>query len=119
MASSMDMVKVILLLLSIAGFYGTWVLLMNNGTGEQMAKLGDHGPHWLPGTQEPLRRVYTGVGAVDHQLTVLAVFFWEVVDGGMPNASLHAFHLAGQFGAAWTIVVLEGLRKGNRGKIIS
>lgn len=115
----MDIVKVVLFLLSLAGFYGTWVLLMNNGTGEQMAKLRDHAPHWLPGTQEPLRKVYTGIGAVDHQLTVLAVFFWEVVDGGMPNGSLQVFHLAGQFGAAWTIVVLEGLRKGNRDKVIS
>lgn len=115
----MNIIKIILLLLSIAGFYGTWYLLMNNGTGEQMANLRDYGPHYLPGTKESLRRVYTGVGAFDYQLTVLAVFFWELIDGSMPNGSLQVFNLAGQFGAAWTVVVLEGLRKGNRGRIVS
>ena len=92
---------------------------MNNGTAEQMANVRDYGPHWLPGTKQQLGRVYTGVGPVDYQLAVLAVFFWELVDGSMPNGSLQAFHLAGQFGAAWTIVVIEGLRKGNRGRIVS
>lgn len=119
MASSVNIVKVTLLLLSIAGFYGTWILLMNNGTGKQMADLRDHGPHHLPGTNMPLRMVYTGIGAIDNQLTVLAIFFWQVICGGMPNGSLQAFHLAGQFGAAWTIVVLEGLRQGNRGRFVS
>ncbi|MCJ1300475.1 hypothetical protein MMC08_003272 [Hypocenomyce scalaris] len=119
MALPLNPVKLVLFILSIAGFYGTWVLLMNNGTAEQMAHIRDHGPHWLPGTKEPPRRLYIGIAPIDYQLTILAVFFWKVVDGSMPNGSLLAFHLAGQFGAAWTIVVLEGLRKGHRGRVIS
>lgn len=116
---SINAVSLSLLLLSAAGFYSTWSLLMNNGTVDQMIHIRDVGPRLLPGTQEPIKTSYTGIELVDSQLGVLALFFWEMVDGSRPNASLFCFYFGGQLAAGWSLLILEGLRNGNRWRIIS
>lgn len=119
MAVPIGPVKIMLAILSAAGFYGTWILLINNGTAEMMAHIRDIGPRLLPGTKEVLKTSYTGFGWIDYQLTVLTCFFYGLVDGSMPQASLQAFHFAGQFPAAYIIAMMEGMRKGNRGKLVT
>lgn len=84
-----------------------------------MIHVREVGPRVLPGTDAPLERSYTGIGKLDYQLTVLALFFWELVDGSRPNASLLCFHFAGQITAGWGLLMMEGLRKGNRGRFVS
>ena len=49
--------KAALLMLGIAAYYFTWHLLINNGTQDLMAGIRDNGPHYLPGTEEPLVQI--------------------------------------------------------------
>ena len=111
--------RLALLFLSAAGYYFTWYILLNNGTTDYMAHIRDIGPRLLPGTKEPIRTEYTGVAAIDYQLTVLALFFWENVDGSNPAGSLFCFHFATQVACGWGLLMIEGLRRGNRWALIS
>ncbi|KAL8827341.1 MAG: hypothetical protein Q9170_007054 [Blastenia crenularia] len=120
MSLLLNITKLLLLGLSGIGFYSTWYLVMNNGGADFMADLRDHGPHTLPYTDEaPLKKHYTGIGLVDYQLTVLTLFFYNIVDGSHPNASLQAYHFAGQIIAGWSLLMLESLRAGNRMRLVS
>ena len=112
-------VKLILLLFSALGFYFTWFLFLKNGSNDHMVHVRDVGPQVLPGTTAPLRTSYTGIHKLDHQLTTLCLFFWQLVDGSQPNASLLCFHFGGQLAAGWGILTMEKLRSGNRGRIIA
>ena len=110
-------IKVGLFFLSAAGYYTTWYFLSNNGTANHLAytrKL-----QLLPGTEEPVRTVYTGVPAIDDQLTVLTLFFWEIVNGSNPSASLFCFYFATQVACGWGLLVMEGSRHGNRWNLVS
>lgn len=111
--------KLCLLALSAAGFYTTWYLFYCNGTRSLMVHVRDVGPPILPGTDAPLKTSYTGIGKLDYQLTVLTLFFWELIDGSLPNASLLCFHFVGQISAGWGLLMMEALRAGNRRSIIS
>ncbi|KAL9601484.1 MAG: hypothetical protein Q9179_002853 [Wetmoreana sp. 5 TL-2023] len=111
-----------LLLLSLSGlaFYLTWYIFMNNGAAQKMQDIRDNGPDILPYTDGgPLRKTYTGIAMVDYQLTILVLFFYNIVDGSHPNACLQAYHFFGQAIAGYSLLVLEGLRYGNKWKIIS
>lgn len=84
-----------------------------------MIHVRDVGPRILPGTDAPLKTSYTGIGMLDYQLTVLTLFFWELIDGSRPDASLLCFHFAGQITAGWGLFTMEALRPGNRRSLIS
>lgn len=107
------------ILLWVLALYSIWYLLLHNQTGDLMSRIRDFGPRLLPNTKAPLKTSYTGIPPVDYQLTVLTLFFWEIVDGYPPQASLQAFHFFGQFLAAICLLMIEGYRRGNRGKLIS
>ncbi|KAG8532877.1 uncharacterized protein KY384_002755 [Bacidia gigantensis] len=111
--------KVILPLLSVLGYYLTHYLIAHNGTVDRMVQIRDVGPRLLPGTSEPVRTVYTGIPYIDDQLGILTVIFWEQVDGSRPDASLFAFYFGAQIFPAWGVIMVEGLRKANRGRLIS
>jgi len=119
MSSLINATKFALSLLSAAGYYGTWYLLLNNGTTTYMSHIRDYGPKILPGTDEPLKTVYIGISSIDYQLTVLTLFFWELVDGSHPAASLFCFHFATQVACGWSLLMIEGLRRGHRWMMIS
>ena len=119
MSSLINATRLALLFLSATGYYATWYILLNNGTTDYMAHIRDFGPRLLPGTKEPLKTVYTGIPAIDYQLTVLALFFWENVDGSNPAGSLFCFHFATQVTCGWGLLMIEGLRHGNRWRVIS
>lgn len=119
MSSLINATKLALVFLSAAGYYATWYILLNNGTTDYMAHIRDVGPRLLPGTKEPVRTVYTGIPAIDYQMTVLALFFWEIVDGSNPAGSLFCFHFATQIACGWGLVMIESLRHGNRWTLIS
>ena len=108
-----------LLLLCGAGYYGTWYLLLSNGSTDHMSHIRDVGPRLLPGTNEALKTVYIGIRVIDYQLTVLTLFFWELVDGSNPSASLFCFHFATQIACGWGLLMIEGLRRGHRWKMLS
>ena len=121
-ASSTGIVRgtqVALILLTCFGYYLTWGMVHKNGTVELMRSIRDRGPHMFQGTNEPLRKTYTGFAIIDYQLVVLAVFFWEMVDGSRPGASLLCFHFAGQVGAAYILLQMEGLRPYKRDTVLA
>lgn len=111
--------KLCLLALSVAGFYTTWCLFYYNGTHSLMVQVRDLVPRTLPGTDAPLKTSYTGIGELDYQLSVLTLFFWELIDGSRPNASLLCFHFVGQIAAGWGLLMMESVRAGNHRSIIS
>ena len=105
--------------LIFAGLYFTHILLFKNGTVGLLEHLRDNGPRNLPGTKEPLRLVYTGIKKIDYRLTVLETIFWPISHGSHPYLSLQAFYFVGQVAGAWGLVMLEGTRSGNKGRIVS
>ena len=119
MSTLINVTKLVLLTLCAAGYYGTWHLLLNNGATDHMSHIGDVGSRYLPGTTEHLKTVYVGISAIDYQLTVLTLFFWEMVDGSRPTASLFCFHFATQVACGWGLLMIEGLRRGHRWRVIS
>lgn len=119
MSSLFNATKAALVFLSAAGYYTTWYFIFNNGTIDHVAHVRKLDPQLLPGTKEPVRTVYTGVPAIDHQLTFLTLFFWEIVNGSHPSASLFSFYFATQVASGWGLLVIEGLRPGNRWSLVS
>jgi hypothetical protein len=111
----------LLLLLLIAGaaFYCLWVVASNNGLFEQIGGNVKQKVPMFPGSNSPLVLKYIGVGAIDRQLSNLVTFFGPLVTVG--DESLHLFSMfgLGQFGGAWTLLVMESLRSGNRGRAVS
>ena len=104
-----------LLLTTGLAFYLTWYLVLNNGTAPPPPK----GVPTLPGTSIPLKTSYTGIEAIDDQLAVLVTFFWPIVDGNTPALSLFCIQFEGGFVAVWSMFMIEGMRAGNKGRLIS
>jgi hypothetical protein len=73
----------------------------------------------FPGTLDPLLKSYTGIQAVDAQLTILVTFFAPVADRSHADLALSGAFGLGQFGAAWALLTLESLRAGNKAKVVS
>jgi hypothetical protein len=107
--------KSIMFALSASTLYAIWYFAFANGLLAQNDIVIASGK--LPGTNDPLRTVYTGIGPVDRLLTLLTIFFYPALDGQSPGLLVHSLGFSGTFGAAWTLVVLESWRKGNAGTI--
>ncbi|RDW78441.1 hypothetical protein BP5796_06293 [Coleophoma crateriformis] len=112
-------ILVLLPLLSIAGGYGTMVLGGANGTFPHLMGLLDSENALFPGSSDPLLKSYTGITAIDRQLAVLVLFFAPVVDLSDSPLALFCLFGSGQFAAAWTLLVMESLRMGNKSKLVS
>lgn len=106
---------------SLFGFYATLGTLKKTGAGLVLRELASGEVTVLRGAPEPFRRTYTGVEAIDRTLSILVAFFAALLSD--PGAGWDAYALVvwmiGQTGAAWNILLLEGLRAGNRGRIVS
>lgn len=119
MSAAVRICQSILLMLALAGLYLVWMLASANGTIALMKQVRDRGPQTLPGTQEALKRHYTGLAFIDYRLTVLGLLFWQQLDGSHPDAALHCFYFAGQILAVWPLFMLEKSWAGNRWRVIS
>lgn len=103
--------------LSYLGYYNTFHTAGLNGTGRFLFAVLEPGNEArFPGRDEPLLRYYTGNTRIDSTLTMLVAFFAHTVDGSVLWFGKFG---AGQFGAAWALLVMEGLREGNRGRLVS
>ncbi|KAK5243186.1 hypothetical protein LTR40_012555, partial [Exophiala xenobiotica] len=108
--------KILLILLSIAGFGFLWVQPYKDGLLTLLGQQSKPGAV-IPGpTAAPMKQTYTGIGPVDKQLTTLVSFFYTAIDGNRADVSLSFLYLGGQVLAAWTLITIESLRVGNRGK---
>ena len=93
--------------------------MAKNGSLEMLDEIREQTPPLVPGTEALLKIKYTRIGPLDHLLTTLTIFFYQAVDGSLPHTSLQSFHFGGQVFAIWGLLLLEGIRKGNQGKLIS
>ena len=104
------------------GVYGTLVTGSQNGLFNAIShSLGPTArePFSLGGPA-PLRTAFTGIDAIDRQLSILVAFFTIAVDGPRSwDVTLSQWYLLGQFCAGFSLLVLEGLRQGNQGKLVS
>jgi hypothetical protein len=98
-------------LLSVAGFFGTWVLSSRNGTFAIISESAAAAAHHLT--------AYTGIRFIDRQLSVLVIFFRPVLDSSNEDLTLFSVFGLGQFGAAWTLLMMESFRFGNEKKAVS
>lgn len=73
----------------------------------------------LPGTEATLITKYIGVDVIDRQLVTLVAFFAPVLNYASNDVTLFTIFGMGQFGAAWTLIMLESFRQGNHRKIVS
>jgi hypothetical protein len=103
--------KLVLPLLSVFALYAIFYFAEINGLNHLAQEAIT--AKTLPGTNEPLRTVYTGIAPVDNVLAALTTFFWPATDGSNPTLTLHSIAFSGTFGAAWTLVTLESWRRGN------
>jgi len=110
--------SVLLLLLAVWGFWTLWGFPYNNGLLKILSSETEPGA-FIPGpTAAPMKQSYTGIGAVDKELTILVSFFYTAIDGNRADVSLSFLDLGGQVLAAWVLITIEGLRSGNSGKWI-
>lgn len=111
---SLSIVRLTLILTSVFGFYALWGFSVSNGLFEYIAESSNalfrNGPE---------SATLTGLAILDEQLKILVSFFWPVIDGSRPDLCLHAMNFAFQGGALWLLLVVEGLRRGNRWKTVS
>lgn len=106
----------------IIGGYSTMVAGSKNGFFEAIGACsrGTTGEPYIPGGPAPFKTNYTGISAVDNQLLVLVTFFATLIDGEKSWAvRLSLWYLMVQLWAGWSLLSLEGLRKGNRGRVVS
>ncbi|KAK5140539.1 hypothetical protein LTR04_002954 [Oleoguttula sp. CCFEE 6159] len=119
MPSSATTTSVLLVLLAIIGALGTWGLAMKNGQFSLIESALTASTPLLPSSNVPMKTHWSGIRAVDKQLTLLNMFFWPVVDGSNLAASLQALKFAGEFTGIWVLLEVEGFRVGNRLRLIS
>ncbi len=110
---------ILLPILSLLGASVTWGLGFSNGTFNSITDHVTQPSASLPGTNFPLLKTYTGFKPVDYQLSTLVTFFAPIFDESDVNLKLFGIMAAGQFGGVWLLMMVEGLRVGNRGKAIS
>lgn len=79
----------------------------------------------MSGSPPSVRKGFTGIASVDSLINLLLEFFAQGLRShpdatGLNLEALLAFgYLATQFGGAWYLISLEGLRIGNQGTILS
>lgn len=106
---------VALLAISAFGYYSILGLIERNGWGDAIRAAMEEGT--LP-DGEPIRTHYTGVAGLDEFLAVLVRFFYSCTTGERPALSAFTVYFAGQIVPLYGVVVLEGLRPGNKGTIL-
>jgi hypothetical protein len=89
-------------------------LVVQNGYVKALLQLRNHGPHLLPGSNHPILTRFIGIPPLDKLLTLAGVMFANVTDGSHPQLSLYGSYFGGQLIGIFTIMVLEGLRQGNK-----
>lgn len=97
------------------GVYGVFFIGANNGLFNSIS-VGIERRHF-PGCPAPFKMKYTGVEAIDSLLIQLVPFFCILIDGKKSwDDAVSNWYLTSQWAAAWTLLSLEGIRRGNRGR---
>ncbi|KAF7547154.1 hypothetical protein G7046_g9097 [Stylonectria norvegica] len=105
--------------IAIFGYLSILGLTARNGWAALFAAMLARNDATLPGTDAVARTAFTRVPALDYGLVQLVRFFYPCVSGERPALTLFAAWMAGQVLSMHTALGLEGLRKGNRGAVVS
>lgn len=104
------------------GAYGTFGAGFNNGLFaaiENSVGRAQPDPYFISGPK-PYRLVYTGFEPFDRQLRTLISFFVLLIDGPKTgDVVLVYWYLMAQFCAGWSLLFLEGMRRGNADRAVS
>lgn len=117
----------IALMLSFAliGAYGSMITAILHGFLDALRACVTGGPEGsciLDMSRSIPPKAYTGVPLIDAEIGLLLEFFAQGVMSSSDAFDLEAFlavsYLAAQFGGAWFLVALEGLRRGSSGTVL-
>lgn len=102
------------------GVNSMYGLVWRNGYIQALLKLQEGGrPYFLPGSSTPILTTFTGIRPLDQVLTLAGVLFANINDGSAPQLSLYAFHFAGQLVSVFTVLLIEGRRRGSRRSVMA
>lgn len=89
--------KALLCALGIVGIWGTQVRVGLDGSTDELMKVMDDPEGRLPGSKALLQRTFSGIRyPFDHIISILVVFWYEVVDGSHPASTAVALYFLGQ-----------------------
>ncbi|TLS30248.1 hypothetical protein PpBr36_03800 [Pyricularia pennisetigena] len=111
--------SVIPLAAAVAAAYCIIGLQKQNGLFDMLNTLAEEHPTRLPDSDVDGALIDVGDSGFGKFLLVLVRFFYPIMTGESPRLSLFSFWFAGQVISMHTLLVLEGLREGNRGRMIS
>ena len=101
--------------LGTIGVYGVFYIGSINGLFNSIAVGVERGR--FPGCPDPFKATYTGVEPVDQLLVNLVPFFCFMIDGEQNWADkITNWYLTAQWIPAWTLLSLEAIRRGNKGR---
>ncbi|KAI1324848.1 hypothetical protein F5Y16DRAFT_379733 [Xylariaceae sp. FL0255] len=105
---------------ALFGFNATVLTLVNNGLGDAIGAVKEHRAASLTGAPAPFEHSYSEISALDGLVAGMVLYFSALVDAA-PSANVLLFYVWGmaQFCAAWTVLVLEGRRNGNKGRAVA
>jgi len=119
MSHDLALAKLTLPILTIFAVTGTFILSYNNGFLAQLQSYQAAPSPNLPDSHFALKNHWTGIGPIDKLCVQFIAFFWPVLNGLNPSLSLQGVHFLGQGYAIWTLVLVEGFREGNKGKLVA
>ncbi|KFY28002.1 hypothetical protein V493_03136 [Pseudogymnoascus sp. VKM F-4281 (FW-2241)] len=103
--------------LTLSGAYLHFYQSANNGLFESLGELVK--ADTFPVSNGEFKRVFTGIKPLDTYLTHFTPFFGILTHAGDDSSYLFWVWMIGQFGVQWAMFVMESLREGNKGSIIS
>ena len=114
-----NIVAASLLALSLLGFWGTWGIGTRDGFLPAVKDTLSAPVPLLPAVNQPVKQTYTAIPPVDYLIRRLNVVLWPAIDGTWPGLCLQAWEFSGQMTGSLLVIQLEGLRAGNKGKLIT
>ncbi|KAB8261638.1 hypothetical protein BDV32DRAFT_32678 [Aspergillus pseudonomiae] len=110
--------KSLLIALGVVGVLGTWGRTALDGSTELLTKVLDDPNGQLPGTQVPLQRTFTGIRIpIDHIISTLVVFWYEVVDGSHPSSTAVALYFLGQL-LPCLVIAYTNAQRGSKSSLV-
>ncbi|KAI5922214.1 hypothetical protein F4810DRAFT_675010 [Camillea tinctor] len=103
-----------LTLTHIFGWIALHGMLYRVGYIEALLRIWREGPYNLPDSSNSILTFYTGIGPLDRLLALASVMFASVTNGSRPQLSLYAVHFGGQYLGILAVMMIEGLREGNK-----
>ncbi|CAL8581218.1 hypothetical protein XPA_006919 [Xanthoria parietina] len=94
--------------------WGTWGIAFRTGFLALIKSM-----RVLPVVNVPLHETYTGISPIDKFIQRLHLILYPAVDGTWPGLCLVAWEFSGSFAVTWMVVGLEGLRMGNKEKVLA